>query len=114
MPVLLGDASEDTIEEFPRLRPCRFGMREIITPEHVVHTDDVAESEAVVVLHELDEHVAAPVVTGKQAVSGLPRPDSRPLPIREVHLFEPVGDPRGLVLDGPDFQAWIALKDTGE
>src|SRR5215470_12727990 len=89
-------------------------MREIITPKHVVHADDVAKSEAVVVLHELYEHVAAPVVTGKQAVSGLPRPDSRPLPICEVHLFEPVRDPRGLVLDGPDLHAWIALEDASE
>src|SRR5437867_7023656 len=44
-PVLLGNAGEDPIEKFPRLRPRGLRMREIVAPEHVLHADHVAEPE---------------------------------------------------------------------
>jgi hypothetical protein len=51
-------------------------MRELIPPQHVVHTYDVAELYTEVVLHELHEHIAAPVVAWKHSLSGIPPPFS--------------------------------------
>src|SRR5262249_50705071 len=49
--VFIGGAGEDAIQELPRLRPRRFGMGEVVAPQHVVHADDVAQANPVVVLH---------------------------------------------------------------
>src|SRR5262249_14171075 len=68
-PAFLGNPPEDTIEEFARPRPRRFGVRKIVAPQHVLYTDDVTKPEPVVVLHELHEHVAKPVLAREQAVS---------------------------------------------
>src|SRR5262249_9644056 len=41
--VLLGGGGEDAVEKFSRLRPGGFGMREIVSPQYIVHANDVAE-----------------------------------------------------------------------
>src|SRR6266545_4574089 len=112
---VVGCAGEDAIQELPRLRPGRLGVREVASPEHVVDADRVAQLDAEVVLHELHEHVTPPVVARQEPLSRLPSPrEHRPLPIREVHLLEPVRNPRCLVLDGADLQPGTPIEDTRE
>src|SRR5262249_56584020 len=65
---VLGGAGEDASEELPGLRPRGLGVGEIASPEHVVDTDHVTELDAEIVLHELDEHVAAPVVARQESL----------------------------------------------
>src|SRR5262249_41977516 len=97
--VLRGDLADDVLrrpakdarEELARLRPGRFGVREVAAPQHVVDADRVAELDAEVVLHELHEHVAAPVVARHEPVLRPPSfREHGPLQIREVHLLQPV------------------------
>src|SRR5213594_1239202 len=112
---LLRSPGEDAIEKLPGLRPGGLGVREVAPPEHVVDADRVAELHAEVVLHELHEHVALPVVAWQEPLA---RPPSlreyRPLPIREVHLLQPVRNPPRLVLDGSDLQAGTPIEDACE
>src|SRR5262249_17666352 len=97
--VRLGNALEDAGEEVARLRPRRLGVREVAAPEHVVDADRVAHLDAEVVLHELHEHVAAPVVARHQAVLRPPAlREHRALAIRAVHLLEAETDPPGFLL----------------
>src|SRR5215510_3589284 len=111
----LGNALEDAGEEVTRLWPRRLGMREVAAPKHVVDADRVAHLDAEVVLHELHEHVAAPVVARHQAVLRPPAlREHRTLAIREVHLLEPVRDPRGFVLDRADLELGIAVEHARE
>src|SRR3989475_2536518 len=108
--VLLGNSSEDAAQEIPGLRPGRFGMREVASPEHVVDADRVAQLDAEVVLHELHEHVTAPVVARQEPLARLPAPrEHRPLPIREIHLLEPVRNPRCLT----GSSKWISRIGSG-
>src|SRR6058998_4328762 len=98
--ILFGSPGKDAIQKLLGLRPGRLGVREVAPPEHVLDADRVAHLDAEVVLHELHEHVAAPVVARQQAFLRPPAfGEHRALAIREVHLLEPVGDPRGFVLD---------------
>src|SRR5712691_1511964 len=62
-----------------------------LPPEHVLDADLVAQLDAEVVLHELHEHVAAPVVARQESLPRLPSPgEHRPLSLGEVHLLQPV------------------------
>src|SRR5262245_30338523 len=70
-PVLIWSPREDAVEEFPRLGPGRLGVREVVAPQHVVDHDHVAEADPAVVLHELAEHVALPVLVGQHRGPGL-------------------------------------------
>src|SRR5262245_45250715 len=63
---------EHAVEELARFRPGRLGVREVAAPQHVVDADEVAQLHAEIVLHELHEHVAAPVVAGQQPFLRLP------------------------------------------
>src|SRR5713226_10468020 len=72
--VRFGRSGEDPIQKLPRLRPGRLGVREVAAPEHVVDTDRVPQLDTEVVLHELHEHVAAPVVARQEPLLRLPPP----------------------------------------
>src|ERR1700730_12976712 len=114
-PVPFGDAGEDVLEEILRLRPGRLGMREVAPPPNGLDPDMLARLDAEIVLHELDEHIAPPVIARQHALAGFPAlGEHRPLAIGKVHLLQPMGDPRRLVLDRADLQPWVAIEHTGE
>src|SRR5439155_17818715 len=111
--VRLGNPGEHAVQEGSRLRPRRLGVREVAAPEHGVHADRLTELDPEIVLHELHEHVAAPVVTRQQPFLRSPAlGEHRPLAIREVHLLQPVRNPGRLVLDRADPQPRIAIEDA--
>src|SRR5260370_18948660 len=113
--VLLGSPGKDAVQKLPGLRPGRLRAREVAPPEHVVDADRVSQLDAEVVLHELHEHVAAPVVARQEPLLRLPSPrEHRPLAVREVHLLQPVRNPRGLLLDRPDPQPRIPVQGARE
>src|SRR3989441_11515427 len=113
--ILFGSPGKDAIQKLLGLRPGRLGVREVAPPEHVLDADLVAQLDAEVVLHELHEHVAAPVVARQESLPRLPSPgEHRPLSIGEVHLLQPVRDPRHLVLDGSDLQPRTPVEDARE
>src|SRR6266446_1137541 len=113
--VLLGHAGEDAVEELLRLRPGRFGMREIAAPQHVVDADYVADLHTEVVFHEFDEHVAPPILARQHALARLPAlGEHRPLAIHEIHLLQPMRDPHRLVLDRADLEPRVAVEYAGE
>src|SRR5262249_56040309 len=60
---LVRHPGKDAIQELSRLRPGRLGVREVAPPEHVVDADLLSHLDAQIILHELHEHVAAPLVT---------------------------------------------------
>src|SRR5262245_36809855 len=113
--VRLGNPGEDAGQEVPGLRPGRLGMGEVAAPEHVVDADHLPQLDPEVVLNELHEHVALPVIARQEPVLRSPSPrEHRPLAVREVHLLQPVRNPRRLVLDRPGLQPWIPVEDAGE
>src|SRR5712692_958330 len=113
--VLLGSPGKDAVQKLPGLRPGRLRVREVAPPEHVVDADRAAQLDAEVVLHELHEHVAAPVIARQESLPRLPSPgEHRPLSIGKVHLLQPVRNPRHLVLDGADLQPGIPIEDARE
>src|ERR1043166_938940 len=80
---------EDAMQELLGPRPGRLGVREVAPPQHVVDADLVAQLDPEIVLHELDEHVAPPVVARQQAFLRPPAlREHRPLAVREVHLLQ--------------------------
>src|SRR5690242_10453362 len=62
--VRLGNTLKDAAQEILRFRPGGFGMREVAAPQHCLDADLVAHLHAELVFHELDEHVALPVIAG--------------------------------------------------
>src|SRR5262249_36309331 len=70
--ILLGHAVEHAVEELLRARERRLGMRIIAAPQHVLDADIVAQLDADIVFHELDKHVALPVVARHQPFSRAP------------------------------------------
>src|ERR1700751_2409571 len=90
-------------------------MREIAAPQHRLDADLVAHLHAELVFHELDEHVALPVIAWQQSFARLPAfSEYRPLAIGEVHLLQPMRDPRGLMLDRAGLQSRIPVEYAGE
>src|SRR5437763_10034825 len=114
-PVRLGNTPKDPAKEVLRFRPSRLGMRKIATPQHRLDADLVAHLHAELVFHELDEHVALPVIARQQALARLPAlGENRPLAIGEVHLLQPVRDPCGLVLDRASLQSRKTVEYAGK
>ena len=71
--------------------------------------------DAEIVLHELDEHVALPVIARQQTLLRPPALcEDRAFEIGEIHLLQPVRDPRRLVLDRADPEAGKLVEHAGE
>src|SRR5439155_26522527 len=68
----LRHAGEHPFEELLRSRKGRLGMRIVAAPQHVLDADAITQLNAEIVLHELDEHVALPVVARQQSLGRFP------------------------------------------
>src|SRR5215831_7413994 len=68
-PIRLENSGKDPVQEGAGLWPRRFGVREVIAPQHRIHANDLAQAHTEFVLYELDEHITMPVVTREQALS---------------------------------------------
>src|ERR1051326_6356597 len=99
-------AGKHAPEELLGAREGCLGMRVVAAPQHVLDADAVAQLHPEIVFHELDEHVALPVIARHQPLGRFPAlREDRPLHIREVHLLQPMRYPCRLVLDRADLTA---------
>src|SRR2546422_8479820 len=103
--ILFGSPGKDAIQKLLGLRPGRLGVREVAPPEHVLDADRVAQLDAEVVLHELHEHVATPVVARQESLPSETSPGEHRTPSTgEVHFPPSTCKKKKLVLERADLQ----------
>src|SRR6516162_4023317 len=107
-------ALQDLRQDLARLGKGRLAVRIVRAPHHVVHTDDVAQTDADRILLKAQHDVAVEEVAGPHAVLEPVKRLAVALAVGVVHRGEYIRRPGRLELDNRQCQAGMTLEDAGK
>src|SRR5262245_66664711 len=111
-PLFLRDSLEVALDDLPRMRPGRDGVRIVRGPQEVLDPDELAARDPHAIVDERREDLAPEVFAGRELQRG--RIEIAIFALRLIELLQEERDPADLVLRGHELEFRESLEHAGE
>src|SRR5215831_9002228 len=111
-PLFPWDSLEVALDDLPRMRPGRHGVRIVRGPHDVLDPDELAARDPHAIVDERREDLAPEVFAGRELQRG--RIEIAIFVLRLIELLQEERDPAHLVLGGDELEIRESLEHAGE